>query len=58
MGTLEIKGLTMKHKQDTIETYEDIENVYDQDFIEYEFEDQLTEWRESNLYENNPHSYD
>ena len=48
----------MKHKQDTIETYEDIENVYDQDFIEYEFEDQLTEWRESNLYENNPHSYD
>jgi hypothetical protein len=47
MGTLEIKGLTMKHKQDTIETYEDIENVYDQDFIEYEFEDQLTEWREN-----------
>jgi hypothetical protein len=37
----------MKHKQDTIETYEDIENVYDQDFIEYEFEDQLTEWREN-----------
>jgi hypothetical protein len=38
----------MKHKQDTIETYEDIENVFDQEFLEQEFEYQLSEWREDN----------
>lgn len=35
----------MKNKQDTMDTYEDIDDIFDQDFIEHEFEDQLTEWR-------------
>lgn len=41
------KGLTMTKKQDTLDTYEDIENVFDQEFLEQEFEYQLSEWRDN-----------
>ena len=35
----------MTKKQDTIDTYEDMENVFDQEFIEEQFQSELTEWR-------------
>jgi hypothetical protein len=58
LEALEIKGLTHMKNKDTLETYEDIDDVYDQDFIEHEFEETLTEWRESNLYEIGSYSSD
>lgn len=38
----------MTKKQATLEDYEEFESVYDQDFIEQEFINELTEWRENN----------
>lgn len=38
----------MAKKQNTLDDYEEFESVYDQDFIEQEFINELTEWRENN----------
>lgn len=34
-------------KQDTLNDYEDMNDVFDNEFIEQEFEDVLYEWRSS-----------
>lgn len=38
----------MSKKTDTIDTYEDMNDVFDNEFIELEFINELTEWRENN----------
>lgn len=35
-------------KQDTLNDYEDMNDVFDNEFIEQEFINELTEWRENN----------
>lgn len=48
----------MAKKQDTLTTdYDDIEDVFDHEFIEQEFINELNEWRETNLYEENADSF-
>lgn len=37
----------MTKKQDTIDTYEDMNDVFDMEFINDEFEETLTEWRQN-----------
>lgn len=37
----------MAKKQDTLDDFDDVENVFDNEFIEQEFINELTEWREN-----------